>query len=394
MGSAMAMDAALREQLLETAPDRGASVGLAREFEEAKLLRELAGALNGLEAGTLHLSMKAAADTAGPDTRLVALAQVLERLAKRVEMHDLALKDLATATKPTRRPWAAVPMVLVPRVPWYWYPMVMVLVPMVILGAATASKPLAALFEHSDVAMTTMPTLPPVGAPALRAETIIDRSAGQPPSDEADAAKSASAPPERDALVDSAVAQPATGDADPAMLKAAPTERDALVDSAADQPATGDADPAMLKAAPTERDALVRSSAGQSSDLDLQSPVTVAKPAADFAGTSAANGSRIVLRATADAWIQVRGKDNRIVLSRVLHKDETWPVPDESGLRMTTGNAGGTEILMDGVITPSLGGNGVVRTGVPLGADLLKADIGIDTPSAVALLKIMNTPAH
>jgi cytoskeletal protein RodZ len=368
MESATAMDAAQHEPRLEAVPDHGAPV---------ELMRELAGALSRLEAGTLHLSTKAAADAAGLDTRVVSLAQVIERLARRVEMHDLALKDLAIATKPTRRPWVAVPMVLAA---------------MVILGATTASKPLAALFEHSDVAVTAMPTLPPAGAPAMRAATMIGGSDGQPAIGEADAAKSAPAPQQQNAPVESAAALPASNDATPATHKTAPTARDAWVNSAVAQAAADDAVPAMQKTAPAVRDTLVPSSVDQASDLDPQSPVMVTTQAADFAATPVANGGRMVIRATADAWIQVHGKDNRALLSRVLHKDETWPVPDEAGLWMTTGNAGGTEILLDGAATPSLGGNGVVRVGVPLRADLLKA--GIDTPSAVALLKTANTPAH
>ena len=80
----------------------------------------------------------------------------------------------------------------------------------------------------------------------------------------------------------------------------------------------------------------------------------------------AADGGRIVLRATADAWVQVRDRTGPVLLNRVLRAGETWPVPAAGNLMLTTGNAGGTELLVDGVAAPSLGGNGVVRRDLPL----------------------------
>ena len=80
----------------------------------------------------------------------------------------------------------------------------------------------------------------------------------------------------------------------------------------------------------------------------------------------------IVLRASADAWIQVRDRSGAILLNRILHAGDTWEVPPKPNLLLTTGNAGGTDLLIDGVVAPSLGGNGAVRRDVPLDPALLK----------------------
>jgi cytoskeleton protein RodZ len=64
-----------------------------------------------------------------------------------------------------------------------------------------------------------------------------------------------------------------------------------------------------------------------------------------------ADGTRIVLRANADAWIQVREKAGKVILDRVLKPGESWPVPARPGLLLTLGNAAGTEILVDGTVT-------------------------------------------
>jgi len=87
----------------------------------------------------------------------------------------------------------------------------------------------------------------------------------------------------------------------------------------------------------------------------------------------AAPQSRIVLSATADAWMEVRDRSGQVLLNRVLHPGEFWPVPPQPNLLLTLGNAGGTDILVDGVTLPSLGASGAVRHDIPLDPDLLKA---------------------
>jgi cytoskeleton protein RodZ len=82
--------------------------------------------------------------------------------------------------------------------------------------------------------------------------------------------------------------------------------------------------------------------------------------------------SRILLRANADSWIQVRDRAGPILLTRILHPGETWEVPAKPNLLLTTGNAGGTDLVVDGAPSASLGGNGVVRRDLPLDPDLIK----------------------
>jgi cytoskeleton protein RodZ len=103
-------------------------------------------------------------------------------------------------------------------------------------------------------------------------------------------------------------------------------------------------------------------------------------PAAPGAGTPASaalpqlpDGTRVVLRARADAWVQVRDKTGPVLLNRVMRAGEIWPVPTKGVLLLTTGNAGGTELVLDGVVAmASLGGDGVVRRDLSLDADAIK----------------------
>jgi cytoskeleton protein RodZ len=96
-------------------------------------------------------------------------------------------------------------------------------------------------------------------------------------------------------------------------------------------------------------------------------------PAQSTPPQDAADPSRILLRANADAWIQVRDRGGNVLFNRILHAGETWPVPAQPNLLLTTGNAGGTELLVDGATTPSLGSSGSVRRDLPLDPDLIKA---------------------
>lgn len=99
-------------------------------------------------------------------------------------------------------------------------------------------------------------------------------------------------------------------------------------------------------------------------------PAEPSPPAQSFGGS---DDSRVVLRARADSWIQVRERTGGTVLfNRVLRPGETYRVPMRSGLLLTTGNAGGLEVVLDGDALPTLGQQGVVRRDLPLEPEALR----------------------
>lgn len=81
---------------------------------------------------------------------------------------------------------------------------------------------------------------------------------------------------------------------------------------------------------------------------------------------------RIVLRASADSWVQIRDKQGGLVMTRVMASGESYDVPQQDGLRLVTGNAGGLQIEIDGQIAPPLGGPGQVIRNVALDAQKLR----------------------
>ena len=104
-------------------------------------------------------------------------------------------------------------------------------------------------------------------------------------------------------------------------------------------------------------------------------PPVVTPVAAPPPAVTGPPGARIVLKATADVWLTIKQKNGPAVLNKLLHAGDSFPVPaDKPDLTLTTGNAGGTSIEVDGAPIPvSLGGSGMVRRDLPLDADALKA---------------------
>jgi cytoskeleton protein RodZ len=94
-----------------------------------------------------------------------------------------------------------------------------------------------------------------------------------------------------------------------------------------------------------------------------------AAPGVAAAATS--SPTRISIRAKLESWVQINDKDGKPILSRVLRAGETYAVPDEKGLVMSTGNAGGIEMVVDGKTLPTLGSVGLVKRNIVLDADKL-----------------------
>lgn len=82
---------------------------------------------------------------------------------------------------------------------------------------------------------------------------------------------------------------------------------------------------------------------------------------------------RVVVKARIDSWVEIRGPDGGLLLTRVLRTGDSYRVPNQPGLLMLTGNAGGLEILVDGFAIPNLGPKGAVRRNVVMEAEALRA---------------------
>jgi cytoskeleton protein RodZ len=80
----------------------------------------------------------------------------------------------------------------------------------------------------------------------------------------------------------------------------------------------------------------------------------------------ASPGARVKLVARMDSWVQINDKTGKTYYSAVLRAGQAIEVPNQPGLLLTAGNAGGLDILVDGAPTPSLGAVGLVKRDLPL----------------------------
>lgn len=85
----------------------------------------------------------------------------------------------------------------------------------------------------------------------------------------------------------------------------------------------------------------------------------------------------VVLRASADTWMQISQPDGAVLKSWVMRAGEQYvPPAGQSGLTAMIGNAGALKIIIDGAEMPPLGAKGVVVRAVPLDAADLKSRFG------------------
>lgn len=98
-------------------------------------------------------------------------------------------------------------------------------------------------------------------------------------------------------------------------------------------------------------------------------PTTPAKPL--NSETSAPMGapagkSRVSVTASSLSWVQIIDARGQIIFKKVLRPGEVYRVPDEKGLTLSTGNAGGVALVVDGKQQPVLGRKGDIIRGISL----------------------------
>ncbi len=76
--------------------------------------------------------------------------------------------------------------------------------------------------------------------------------------------------------------------------------------------------------------------------------------------------NRVTINVVDNAWVEIRNKEGKVILSRVLKQGDSYLVPNEQGLVMDTGNIGALEFTIDGAPIDKLGEIGDVRRSVSL----------------------------
>ena len=76
--------------------------------------------------------------------------------------------------------------------------------------------------------------------------------------------------------------------------------------------------------------------------------------------------NRIVLEIIDASWVEIRNAQGSAILRQVLTPGDVYLVPDEAGLIMATGNAGGIKVKVDGKEGKVLGETGQIKRKIAL----------------------------
>jgi cytoskeleton protein RodZ len=82
-------------------------------------------------------------------------------------------------------------------------------------------------------------------------------------------------------------------------------------------------------------------------------------------------GSRIVVVANQESWVQIYSETGTAILTRIFRPGDSFMVPDQPNLKLMTGNAGGLQIRVDGKNVRSLGEKGAILKDFDLVAENL-----------------------
>lgn len=93
---------------------------------------------------------------------------------------------------------------------------------------------------------------------------------------------------------------------------------------------------------------------------------------ADSAAAVEENKDGLVLKILIDSWVEIKDKDGKQIKAEMLKAGAQYRIPDNPGLTMTLGNAGGVELLIGGRALKPLGDRNEVRSDIPLDTTFLK----------------------
>ncbi len=99
-------------------------------------------------------------------------------------------------------------------------------------------------------------------------------------------------------------------------------------------------------------------------------PEPVAAPA-----PVAAPPAQATLRATDTSWVEIRQRFGRVLLRRTLRQGESWVIPPDPDLLLSTGNAAGLVFEVKGASVPLNGGKSAVLHDVPIDRDLVSTGV-------------------
>ena len=141
-----------------------------------------------------------------------------------------------------------------------------------------------------------------------------------------------------------------------------------------------------------------QSLADKGNPLDALNPAGPPVPAnlgqdvttSDETPASAKERSGVILKIIRNSWVEIKDKEGKPIVSRVLKAGDKYFVPDSPGMTMSLGNSGGVQIEINGQSRGTLGGQGEVIRNIPLTVESLNRRLPA-TPSKATAKPVANS---
>ena len=91
----------------------------------------------------------------------------------------------------------------------------------------------------------------------------------------------------------------------------------------------------------------------------------------DIISSEKENIDFIFIEASEDSWIEIQDNNTKVIVSKIIRKDETIKLPYQKDLILVTGNAGGIIIKIDNNIINKIGEAGEVKRNISLNLENL-----------------------
>jgi len=115
-------------------------------------------------------------------------------------------------------------------------------------------------------------------------------------------------------------------------------------------------------------------SANEVSGADIEvNELPIAGPRDSQVFGTQSDASRVIIRARGDTWVRVEEREGGVLFEETLQRGDSYRVPNQVDLILTTRNGGAVELVVDGQSVGPAGAVGQPQVAVPLDAERLAA---------------------
>ncbi len=86
----------------------------------------------------------------------------------------------------------------------------------------------------------------------------------------------------------------------------------------------------------------------------------------DIVTTPQVHPDLMVIKATAPSWVEIKDKDGKVIISRILVAGESWEAHQDAGVSITARDAGALELYIGEDLMGRLGAKGMPMNDVPM----------------------------